>query len=837
MLRFLFRLPLLLLFASFLHAQTVRWTPGEGTLAFGQANELRLVFEDCQPKDSYTAPAVPGLVFGNPSYARNASFSVVNGRAVSINQVVLSYGVRPTEHTTIAIPEFTVETDKGPLRVAAAKFEVKDATVGETGLKPADIARSSFQVPTNGVWAGEVFPISYTLNVADRYFYQLASHPDWNNAPLSIEPLTKPEASKANINDELRQLVTYSTRAIVKTPGDYALNPATQFVYVLTGGGGGMFRQDYVQIATTTPRTDLTVRALPPSPYASFAGAVGKFALTSKVVPQTVAVGEPITWTLTLSGTGNWPDVQGVPPRSLSKDFRVVQPESKRTNKDNKIYDAELTEDLILIPTQPGTYTLGSVQLPVFNPSTGTYELLKTPAVTVTVTPSAHSAAANPASGSANNANSATGANPANVSATPAKPDLPPAAINAIPRDPLPLAGKTLAPFAPQIVWWTFGAALLLPLVTWFAFALGRARITDTRRGQREARIRISDTLRSLGSAPDAEQTAALIRRWQRDVAILWQLPQAVPTPADFRETDQAWATLWAESERALYGNVPLPTDWISRASLAASARRVPAFSAFQLFFPRNLLPIVIVLASIALSHSALAQQTAGNEAYAKGDFDTAEAKWSEAIKAAPTDWTAQHNLALTLIQKNRAGEAAGHALAAFVQKPDNASTRWHLAFAFKSAAVAPTELQPFLNDTPAGTIARLAAPACWQLILVSAGWLAAVALAFAARAAYRKRGYIALTGAVLSLSFTLAAASVISLHTYGPLKDTRAAMVVTPATLRSIPTDLDTQKTSALSVGSIAAVEETLLGWSRVRFPNGQTGWVRTENLVSLWK
>jgi len=31
--------------------------------------------------------------------------------------------------------------------------------------------------------------------------------------------------------------------------------------------------------------------------------------------------------------------------------------------------------------------------------------------------------------------------------------------------------------------------------------------------------------------------------------------------------------------------------------------------------------------------------------------------------------------------------------------------------------------------------------------------------------------------------------------------------------------------------------VDKTFLGWSRLVFDNGQTGWVRTDDLVSLWK
>ena len=87
-------------------------------------------------------------------------------------------------------------------------------------------------------------------------------------------------------------------------------------------------------------------------------------------------------------------------------------------------------------------------------------------------------------------------------------------------------------------------------------------------------------------------------------------------------------------------------------------------------------------------------------------------------------------------------------------------------------------------------------------------------------------------------LAVLLAAAATLSLHTYGPLADPEAAFVWRASLLRSIPTDADTaQKTSPLSPGSLAVVEKTFLGWTKLGFPGGQTGWVRTEDLIRLYR
>ena len=43
--------------------------------------------------------------------------------------------------------------------------------------------------------------------------------------------------------------------------------------------------------------------------------------------------------------------------------------------------------------------------------------------------------------------------------------------------------------------------------------------------------------------------------------------------------------------------------------------------------------------------------------------------------------------------------------------------------------------------------------------------------------------------------------------------------------------------KTTPLSAGSIAVAGKTFLGWTKLSFPGGQTGWVRTEDLIPLYR
>ena len=829
------------LFSPFARAQSVRWEPSSGSLAHNQTSELTLVFENCEPTSTPQIPAVAGLAMQRGGEMRN--MSIINGRRTE--SVTIGFAVRPSFKQPVTIPSFTVETDKGRLTVAAASFEVGEARIGGT-VALDSIVTSRLQAPAS-VWAGEVFPLTYNLTALRRYLHEVG-RVEWTPTPLAIEDWSKPEQSSSVINGETSIVISQATRAIARSPGTHPLNAATQLVNVIKGTD--MWgRANLDQFAITSDRPSVTVKPLPSGAPASFNGAVGQFTLESNVVPATASVGDPVTWTLTLAGTGNWPDLPGLPAREVSKDFRVVQPQAKRTNKEGTLFEATLVEDVVLIPTKPGTYTLGPVTFAYFDPAKGTYQTVTAPRTTITITPAANSTT--PATSPQKTPASSTAA------ATPAPTLTPPAAPAAIPRDPLSGSDEAALPFTTRNFLLAALSPLLPLLVFWFILALRRAKQTDPLRPQREARARLAATLAQLRTAKDRAQIVSLLQSWQRDTAALWPLARAVPAASDFAASTPSvpqlstlnsqlpsapWPTLWLEAERCLYrSDTPLPADWITRAEAALAARPVKSFSAFSLFLPRNLLPFaaVLALALLAFPGSASAQDAA-KSAYDRSDFATAEKAWRDRATKTPTDWIARHNLALALAQQNRWQEAAAHATTAFVQHPSDASVRWHLALTLEKAGYAPTTISAFINPSPLHTLARQFSPAGWQRVIVAASALAAVAVALALLRLHgsRSRALKPAAWALAILSVLILAAGILSLRLYSPTHDLRAALVWKQTTLRSIPTEADTaQKTTPLSAGSIAVVDKTYLGWSRLAFQNGQTGCIRTEELRPLWQ
>lgn len=858
--------------ATLLTAQSVRWQPGAGQLGFNQISQLALVFEDCEPDGPVELPQVDGLVFGRPSQSTNRSISFGTGGRQSSSTFTLTYPVRPERRTPITVPAFSVKTDKGTLNVAAANFTVGESTVGSSGLSVADISTVTLTTPKRTVWAGEVFPLTYNLSVLSRYWHSPASYVQWQPAPLVAEDWSKIEAGEATVRGERRLVATQTTRAYAKEPGSITINPAQQVVNLQVGTQGfGLFTTPAVeQRMLTTEPLELTVRPLPAAPSA-FTGAVGQFTLASKVVPTAPTVGEPITWTLELAGTGNWPDIAGLPEREVSADFSVVQPKSKRTMKDNALFEGTLSEDVVLVPNKAGRYTLGPVRFTYFDSASGTYRTLSTEPVTLVVAPGAGSSASSAPSGPVQFSLPPIDAEPSAAFPQVTREGVPPVPPQNLPRDPIPQSARGFAPIEFRALVWTCAAlAGGLPLLGWLTLAAVRSRRLDPQLRRRRAHAALKETLaaiRTISAQP--REIVPLLRQWQAQAAELWEVPHAAPgasrvqtaVAARTTEAAPAWARLWDEADRAQYGrNAGLPNDWLLRAEGALNAVRVSAWQPLSLFALAHLFPFtgprgaratgyslpppmpaataIVFLLCLLVSSTARGAETP-LELYHSGKHAAAETGWRKEVAARPHDWAARHNLGLALAQQDRWAEATAHWTSAFLLHPRDERTRWDLALGLQRSGLAPAELVAFARAEGRHAVARLASPGEWQLALAGAGLFLGVAIVLLLLRGYGHAGAWARVVSIGLMVVAIAAAgtATLSLHTYGQLAQHGATIVWRASTLRSLPTDVDTQKVTALSAGSIAIVDKTFLGWSRLNFAGGQTGWTRNEDLVPLYR
>ena len=826
---------ILFLLPAVLFAQSVRWDPPGGTLPVGEATGLQLIFDGCEPKGNPNPPRVPGLTL--QLNGQSSNISIINGSYS--HTVTCNFAALLSQKQAVDIPAFDVETSKGTITVKATHFDPVGATVA--GGKSLDTAASSrIEVNPGSVWEGQVFDLTYAIQASHAYYpdFGRASF-DWNPDPLVAEDWSNPSQYETQANGEAQTGLLRKTRAIAHKPGTYRLNPVNEAINLSVGVTGfGFFQQrQYQQFSVASATPTLEVRQLPTAP-SNFSKAVGQFKLESKVVPENPGVGDPITWTLKLTGTGNWPDIAGLPTRHVSRDFQIIQPKAKRTPAEGKLFDATLTEDVVLVPTQAGTYTLDPVQFTYFNPTTGTYETLEAPAKTITV------GAATPTTAAGLQVTP-----PPTVDATAKslpKIHVPEPAVlpSGLPRDPISESELVLIPLLDEGFYFNCAIAVIFILACWLSFSLIHANKNDPDHPRRKARSRLTKLLKSVQPAGDKNLLHSHLKTWQKDAAILLGIPSAAPTGNTIK--DPTWIQLWQEVESALYSEKQtIPNDWTERASQAVRQYSVSSFNVFKGLYPRNLFPFFFSLGAFILlcTSSSYASTPSSESAYRRGNFEEAVSGWQNEVSQKPNSWSARHNLSLALAQTDHWDLAAAQAAAAFVQHPQNSQVRWQLALSSEKANYIPPSLAVLLTPGPTSDIAGKASPAEWQRYEIVSIWIIALALTTLLLFSYQKKPLrktfkLWALCIVILVGLISGGISYAALRYYGVTADNRSAIIWHPSTLRSIPTEADTaQKTIPLTAGSTGIAEKSFLGWIRLRFENGQTGWVRKEECVFIWK
>ncbi len=149
--------------------------------------------------------------------------------------------------------------------------------------------------------------------------------------------------------------------------------------------GGGVFNFDLNfteerNVTVTTPSQSLQVKPLPDQGKPQgFNGLVGLFQLESNLSKNHIAAGDTVTITITLQGYGLTDTLGDIAP-GLDK-FGKIYPDkpeyTEQVTADNGIVSKKVYK-YALVPTKPGTYELGAIELPSFNPKLNQYVAIRT---------------------------------------------------------------------------------------------------------------------------------------------------------------------------------------------------------------------------------------------------------------------------------------------------------------------------------------------------------------------------------------------------------------------------------------------------------------------------
>jgi tetratricopeptide (TPR) repeat protein len=864
-------------------SQSVAWTdPGQIPPQSGV--QLDLVFTDCQPKGNVNLPSVSGLQFsGSPG--RATSFSMINFQTSS--STTLSYVVQASQNGRILIPSFEVVTDKGRMTVPSLALDATASGANRSRqgsplspnfpfppnpfqnqapnpgsqVVPPDAVQASAQAEPRRPYIGEVFDVNYRVVMTGNRSGRVKTTPLWDVENFTAEAWDRGQ----QIGPGGSQGLQFHTRAMVPKAGLFELPSIRQKLDIDTAAGGRSFfftAPGSVEVEAVAAPVPLNVEALPANAPAGFKGAVGQFVLESKLVPEQVGEGEPVTWTLTLRGTGNWPMGVELPARAVPKDIRTIQPKLRREFNGTDLFTGAIVEDLVMIPTKSGEFELPAVKFLYFDPKKKSYETaeVKPPKIVVLKQAGGLALPASPVSPATSTAapSKKAGQSPSGKFAQPLAYGEP-----RLPREPIEGSGVGLAPVSQG--WWV-GLGIIpwgILLALWWRWARQRALFTDEERLRKESLQSWKSAVEMVREAgQDMRSSEKALLFWQKSVAGTLGIEGATPAwgvIADGIQTmeksdQETLEKCWVDSENGLYGRNPsLDGEWCDQAERLAGRIDLPAIKAWAPLKPKNLFPWITALMFLFVAMEPVGAQEINKEQakeektkkedpiqlYKTGNFSVAENVWREKVLANPRDPVARNNLALAYFQLGDKERALAYGLSAYLISPATASVSWNTRIFAQSSDQLDRAVMGLWSEPSREWITGRLGVFGWQVAFVLGVAILAGGCGFGLGSGYftQKRTLLVQVGvATFAIGLMLFMAASTALGIYGKLADRTAVMIVDVEPLRSIPTEVEAQAEKAYPPGSIARLEKSFLGWSKIRLPNQDAGWIRSEHIVSLY-
>ncbi len=512
-----------------LDAATFTASLDRDTIALGESATLSLTFEDGSPRNVPTPSNVAGLqiAYVGPS----SQFSFVNGETKST--VTYNFTLTPRQAGDFTIP--TLAADVGGQRLSSLPLRLK--VLPPNSPPPAainsgsEVAFMRLTLPKKEVYPGEV--LAARLDIYLRDDVQNFGNFQFTGTPadgFTVGKMAQSPKQRVQIGNRVYTDVPLKIALTANKSGTISLGPFTASAVVelpsSNRGGDPFFRQFFnsgeqkqVTLATDT----LNVESLPlPAEGAppNFNGAVGDYNMIVTAGPTNVAVGDPITVRVQISGRGAL-DALTLPDQPAWRDFKAYPPTQNIKTTDQLGIEGTKTFEQIITPQNTDVHELPAFSFSFFDPGAKTYRTLTQPSVQLAV----HSGGTTPV--------------PVIAATKAANSRNPPP-----PQDILPIKEQigALAPAGPpRLTRPAFLAAQSLPVLAWLAAFVWRKstdNLANNPRLRRQRRVAglvqdgLNDLRRLAAENNSAEFFATLFRLLQEQLGERLDCPSSSITEA-----------------------------------------------------------------------------------------------------------------------------------------------------------------------------------------------------------------------------------------------------------------------------------------------------------------
>ncbi len=376
-------------------------------VTLGESTTLALTFTGGEPASVPSVPAVAGLEF---SYTgRSSQINIVNSSVTST--VTESYSVTPRRAGTFIIPEILVSVagqrlSSQPIRLTVLKPGAPPPAAIQSG---AELAFLRLLLPRKDIYLGQIIVAQLELylrsDVRSVDAFQVTGLPADG---FTVGKQVQGPQRRAQIGNAIYNVVPFRfTLKAVKT-GSFKIGPVTATVIVRVPNPnrrGNPFFDDFSdpfgmfggglrkRLALATEPVEVNALALPADDVPpAFAGAVGSFTMTASAGPTNVAVGDPITVKVRISGRGA---IEGLtlPDQPGWGKFKTYPPTSKVDVTDKLGLQGTKSFEEVVVPQSADIKQLPPFAFSFFDPDTKSYRTLRGLAVPLVVRPSGPAAA------------------------------------------------------------------------------------------------------------------------------------------------------------------------------------------------------------------------------------------------------------------------------------------------------------------------------------------------------------------------------------------------------------------------------------------------------------
>lgn len=392
----LLALLLISLFSFTAHAEvTVSATMSPASFTISQAARLSITIDGAQSAD-IDVPETKG--YDVVYRGQNSRMNIVNGSYSS--SLTATYTIHPHEVGNFTLPAITISAGKTKLTTDPIDFEVTGAPSaaspqsgsGSKGERPADTGNDPFLVIENlenAHYVGEIVPITIKAYFPQTVRISQISYPRLEGEGCVIPQLKEDPVQQQDIfNGRAYTTLSWQTDLTPIKEGTHSLQLEMDAVQILPQkrtttspfGSRSPFGNDLFddffgtvrkkQITVISEPQSLTAKPLPlQGRPQDFTGAVGNYTIRTEVTPKKAEVGEPLTLTISLEGSGNMEGLEA-PNFPDSPGWKTYKPApvDTQSGKDRRVFEQAIV-------AQAGSVTeVPPLHFSFFNPVTEQYQ-------------------------------------------------------------------------------------------------------------------------------------------------------------------------------------------------------------------------------------------------------------------------------------------------------------------------------------------------------------------------------------------------------------------------------------------------------------------------------